>query len=47
VLVDGRCQPGGELRATSPMLHVWLEDHECGPFAGIEGHGEGCAAHDH
>ena len=37
----------GEFRATQPMLHVWLLDHECGPFAGIEGsHGAGCS-HDH
>jgi hypothetical protein len=47
VFVDGQCRPGGTLRATSPMLHVWVTDHECGPFAGIEGHGEGCAAHEH
>jgi hypothetical protein len=46
VLVDGTCRPGGELQATSPMLHVWVTDHECGPFAGIEGHGEGCS-HEH
>jgi hypothetical protein len=30
------------LRATAPMLHVWLEDTPCGPFAGIEGHGGSC-----
>jgi hypothetical protein len=47
VVVDGRCRPGGEQRATTPMLHVWLDDQECGPFTGIEGHGEGCAAHEH
>ena len=41
--VNGRCVPGGALRATPPMLHVWLGDHPCGPFAGIEGHGGGCA----
>ncbi|MDQ4067988.1 MAG: hypothetical protein M3203_00680, partial [Actinomycetota bacterium] len=43
VLVNGRCFPGGTLRPTPPMLHVWLSDHPCGPFAGIEGHGGGCA----
>ncbi|HWI03257.1 MAG TPA: hypothetical protein VNT52_05430 [Acidimicrobiales bacterium] len=43
LLVNGRCFPGGTLRATPPMLHVWLADHPCGPFAGIEGHGGGCA----
>ena len=43
LLVNGRCYPGGTLRPTPPMLHVWLADHPCGPFAGIEGHGGGCA----
>jgi hypothetical protein len=47
VLVNGECRPGGELQATSPMLHVWVADNECGPFAGTEGHGEGCTAHEH
>ncbi len=43
-LVNGECMPGGTLRETAPMLHVWLEDHECGPFSGIENHGGGCVA---
>jgi hypothetical protein len=43
LLVNGQCFPGGTLRPTPPMLHVWLADHPCGPFAGIEGHGGGCA----
>jgi len=49
VSTDGEtCRPAGELRATPPMLHVWLVDHDCGPFAGIEGHGGGdCATHEH
>ncbi len=51
VVVDGRCVPGGVARATPPMLHVWLEEHECGPFAGVEAHGatagQACAAHGH
>lgn len=38
LVVNGRCVPGGTFRATPPMLHVWLEDHECGPFAGVEAH---------
>jgi hypothetical protein len=43
---EGNC-PRGEFRPTQPMLHVWVVDHPCGPFAGIEGsHGEGCH-HDH
>lgn len=36
VLVDGKCTPGGELRPTSPMLHVWVVDNPCGPFAGTD-----------
>jgi hypothetical protein len=51
IRVVGRVQPDGscgrgEFRGTAPMLHVWLEPHPCGPFAGLEGHGGGCA-HDH
>jgi hypothetical protein len=42
ILVNGECRPAGVLRATSPMLHVWLEDTPCGPFSGIEGHGGSC-----
>lgn len=43
---DGTCARG-TFRPTSPMLHVWLQEHPCGPFAGIEGsHGSGCG-HDH
>ncbi len=38
----GRCFPSGELKPTPPMLHVWLQEHACGPFAGLEGHGGGC-----
>ena len=38
----------GEFRPTQPMLHVWVDEHPCGPFAGIEGsHGSGCDDHDH
>jgi hypothetical protein len=38
----------GTFRPTQPMLHVWVIDHPCGPFAGIEGsHGEGCEHHAH
>ena len=43
---NGQCARG-DFRATQPMLHVWMIEHECGPFAGIEGsHGSGCD-HDH
>ena len=41
-LLEGKCVPGGTLRATPPMMHVWLTSTPCGPFAGIEGHGETC-----
>lgn len=49
ISTDGvTCRPGGELRGTSPMLHVWLTDQDCGPFAGIEGHGStDCSQHEH
>jgi hypothetical protein len=47
VLVGGRCVPGGTFHPTPPMLHVWLDDHPCGPFAGIEGHGGGCGRGHH
>jgi hypothetical protein len=42
IFVNGACRPGGTLRATAPMLHVWLDDTPCGPFAGIEGHRGSC-----
>jgi hypothetical protein len=45
-LVNGACQPGGELRVTPPMLHVWLASQPCGPFSGVEGHGGDCT-HSH
>jgi hypothetical protein len=44
--VNGRCRPGGTFRATPPMMHVWLTDPPCGPFTGVEGHGENCS-HSH
>ncbi len=47
IVVNGTCVPGGEFRGTSaPMLHVWVVENPCGPFAGIEGgaggHGQSC-----
>jgi len=42
VVVNSQCRPAGTLRATPPMLHVWLEDTPCGPFTGVEGHGGSC-----
>ena len=51
LFVDGKCS-AGEHRITPPMLHVWIVDHVCGPFAGIEGGStpqthEECPAHSH
>lgn len=37
VVVNGTCRPAGVNRVTPPMLHVWVTEHVCGPFAGIEG----------
>ena len=45
-LVDGECRPGGINVKTPPMLHVWIVDHPCGPFAGLGERSGGCA-HDH
>jgi hypothetical protein len=40
----GTCPPdtihAGE---DSPMVHVWIVPHECGPFAALDGHGAGQA----
>jgi hypothetical protein len=47
IVVNGVCRPGGTFRATAPMMHVWLADPPCGPFAGVEGHGAGDCAHTH
>jgi hypothetical protein len=46
-VVNGVCRPGGTFRATSPMMHVWLTDPPCGPFAGVEGHGTEDCGHTH
>jgi hypothetical protein len=46
ILVDGQCRPGGVHRVSPPMIHVWIVDHPCGPFAGLGTHGDGCE-HDH
>ncbi len=43
--VGGVCA-SGVLTVTPPMLHVWLIDQPCGPFAGIEGFGGDCGVHD-
>jgi len=41
---DGNCRAGGEfLSPHAPMLHVWVVEHECGPFSALEGVGAGQA----
>lgn len=34
---DGNCGPGLSKGAETPMIHVWIEPHPCGPFAALEG----------
>jgi hypothetical protein len=44
-LSDGSCiigTPGDPVR-TSPMVHVWISPHQCGPFAAVEGVAAGTA----
>lgn len=44
-LADGSCiigEPGDPVR-TSPMVHVWISPHPCGPFAAVEGVAAGTA----
>lgn len=40
--VDGSCSQGEKLGRT-PMLHVWIIEHPCGPFSSLEGVGAGQA----
>ncbi len=35
--VDGNCAPGLTKGAATPMIHVWIQPHPCGPFAALEG----------
>jgi hypothetical protein len=46
ILVNGSCT-AGTFEATPPMLHVWMVPNECGPFAGLEGHGGDDCSHAH
>jgi len=41
----GNC-PSGSIRGgiTTPMVHVWIVPHPCGPFAAVEGLAEGRAS---
>ncbi len=34
---DGSCAPGLTKGAATPMIHVWIQPHPCGPFAALEG----------
>jgi hypothetical protein len=38
---NGECPPGQIPPDNTPMVHVWLEPHPCGPFAALEGIGGG------
>ncbi len=37
----GKCAPGLNGGVESPMIHVWIRPHPCGPFAALEGIGGG------
>jgi hypothetical protein len=37
----GGCPTGLVKLAPSPMIHVWITPHKCGPFAALEGVGAG------
>jgi hypothetical protein len=41
VAVSGSCNVGA-IRDTPPMLHVWLEENPCGPFAAIDNEVHDC-----
>lgn len=38
---DGTCPEGLVKPPDTPMVHVWIESHPCGPFAALEGIGAG------
>ena len=38
---NGECSPPLVELAKSPMIHVWITSHPCGPFAALEGVGAG------
>ena len=40
----GECRPGLIKPVPTPMIHVWIEPHKCGPFAALEGIGGGTIA---
>jgi hypothetical protein len=34
---EGNCREGLRKGDATPMIHVWIEPHPCGPFAALEG----------
>jgi hypothetical protein len=38
---QGNCPAGLVKPVPTPMIHVWIEPHKCGPFAALEGLGGG------
>jgi hypothetical protein len=34
---EGNCAAGLKKGDATPMIHVWIEPHPCGPFAALEG----------
>jgi hypothetical protein len=39
---EGNCAPGlTKFDPPAPMIHVWIREHPCGPFAALEGIGGG------
>jgi hypothetical protein len=41
---DGTCNAPLVKVVNSPMIHVWIQKHPCGPFAALEGIGGGTIA---
>ena len=44
--LDGNCAAGLRKGDATPMIHVWIEAHPCGPFAALEGVAGGTIAED-
>ncbi len=43
-VTTGACEQGFNAGGESPMVHVWIVPHPCGPFAALEGVGAGQTA---
>ena len=39
--LNGACPAGTSKAGNTPMLHVWVVQNGCGPFAALEGAGAG------